>query len=75
MAMATPRDTGASNVEYDLISVLYHELQGNETLARYEQDAREVGDNEAAQFFHDVRESNKEFVNRGRNLLNKRMGR
>ncbi len=75
MAMAGPGETGASNVEYDLISVLYHELQGNETLTRYEQDARESGDHEVAQFFHELREHNKQFVERGRNLLTKRIGR
>jgi len=75
MGMASPRETGASNVEYDLISVLYHDLQGSECLTRYEQDAREVGDNEAAQFFHDVREHNKQLLDKGRSLLTKRMGR
>ncbi len=50
MAMVGPSETGANNVEYDLISTLYHELQGNETLTRYEQDAREAGDHDVAQF-------------------------
>ena len=75
MAMASPQETGASNVEYDLISSLYHLLQGNENLTRYEQDAREKGDNESAQFFRELREQNRQILDRGRTLLAKRVGR
>ncbi|MHB1133346.1 MAG: hypothetical protein ACYC4L_13305 [Chloroflexota bacterium] len=75
MAMATPRQTGASNIEYNLISLLYHTLQGNENLTKYEQDAKEAGDNEAAQLFRELRESNKQILDRGRQLLGTRMGK
>ncbi|MCL4465326.1 MAG: hypothetical protein M1401_11360 [Chloroflexi bacterium] len=73
--MASPRETGAGNVEYDLIYMLYHELQGNENLAQYERDANQSGDNEAAQLFRDLRESNKQTVDRARSLFAKRLGR
>ena len=75
MAMASPSETGASDVEYDLISLLYHALQGNENLTRYEQDARKAGDNEAAQLFHELREHNKQMLDRARQLLTARIGR
>jgi hypothetical protein len=73
--MASPRDTGASDVEYDMISTLYHLLQGNENLTRYEQDAREAGDNDAATFFRELRDHQKQLLDRGRGLLAQRMGK
>ncbi|MDA8219368.1 MAG: hypothetical protein M0Z94_17325 [Dehalococcoidales bacterium] len=75
MSMAEPRETGASNVEYDLIAVMYHILQGNETMTRYEQDANQTGDHETAQLFRDMREQNKQFLDRARPLLIKRISR
>ncbi len=75
MAMASPHDTGASNVEYDLISVMYHTLQGNEALTRYEQDATEAGDEEVTQFLREIREQNKQYLDRLRHLLSERLGR
>ena len=75
MAMASERETGASNVEYNLISVLYHALQGNENLTKYEQDATQAGDHETAQLFRELREANKERVQRLRQLLAKRISR
>lgn len=75
MAMASERETGASNVEYDLISVLYHTLQGNENLTRYEQDAVQVGDHETAQIFRELREANLERVQRLRQQLARRISR
>lgn len=75
MAMASPRETGASNVEYDLISALYHLLQGNENLTRYEKDARESGDNDCATYFRELRDSQKQVLDRGRQLLGQRLGK
>jgi hypothetical protein len=75
MAMASPRETGASNIEYDLISTLYHLLQGNENLTRYEQDAREAGDNDAATFFRELRDHQKQLLDRNRQLLGQRIGK
>jgi hypothetical protein len=36
---------------YNLVSVLYHALQGAETSRRYLQDAKQTGDQELVQFF------------------------
>lgn len=75
MSMASPRETGASDVEYNLISTLYHLLQGNENLTRYEQDARQAGDNDSASYFREMREQQKGLLDRGRQLLAQRAGR
>jgi hypothetical protein len=44
--------------DYDLISVLYHALQGVETTGKYRQDAEREGSPEVAQFMREVQEQN-----------------
>ena len=46
--------TNVSDKDYNVISVLYHALQGAETALKYEQDARQEGDNEIADFLRKV---------------------
>ena len=48
--------TGTTDEQYDLISVLYHALEGAATCEVYIQDAEEAGDNELTQFFEELRE-------------------
>ena len=38
--------TGTRDATYDLVSVLYHALQGAETARHYMQDAAQAGDQE-----------------------------
>ena len=45
--MSTTETTGTRDVTYNLISVVYHALQGAETYQIYEQDAKQSGDREA----------------------------
>ncbi len=61
------------NKDYDLISVLYHAAQAAETCMQYEQDAQSDGDSESAQFFSKVREENNKLVEKGKELLQKRL--
>ena len=42
------RVTGTPDEQYDLVSVLYHALQGGETSEQYIEDARTAGDEELA---------------------------
>ena len=41
---------GTSDPTYDLISVMYHALQGCETYERYAQDAEQGGQQDLAQY-------------------------
>jgi hypothetical protein len=43
--------TGTPDATYNLVSVLYHALQGAETYRQYIQDAEQAGDPELVQFF------------------------
>ncbi len=62
-------DTGASDPVYDLVSVLYHALQGAETTVIYSDDAALEGDNELAEFFREVQEQDRARARRAKALL------
>jgi hypothetical protein len=54
---------------YGLISVIYHSLQGAETCAKYEEDARRAKNYELVAFFEDCRIQLNERAVQGRALL------
>jgi hypothetical protein len=77
--MATINDpsvsSGASGVSvesdpvYDLVSVLYHALQGAETCATYIADAEAQGDEELASFFQEIHDAEQARAHKARELL------
>jgi hypothetical protein len=67
--------TGTSNWEYDLVSVLYHALQGAETDDRYIADAVQSGDSELVDFFRKVQENDRVVAERAKRLLHARLDR
>jgi hypothetical protein len=71
--MTIEEKTRTSDPAYDLVSVMYHALQGAETYERYITDARERGDSELADFFRDVQERNCEIADRAKALLASRL--
>lgn len=74
--MADDRDaTGTGDVTYDLVSVLYHSLQGAETYEFFESDAEEAGDQELVTFFREVREEEQRRADRAKALLATRLQR
>jgi len=72
--MTTKANTGTQDTTYNLLSILYHALQGAETYEKYINDAEESGDSELAQFFRDVRDQNVKRAERGKQLLRARLG-
>ena len=71
--MTIEEKTRTSDAAYDLVSVIYHALQGAETYDRYITDARERNDDELADFFSEVQQVNCEFAERGQRLLSSRL--
>lgn len=67
------RVTGTPDEQYDLISVLYHALQGGETSQMYIDDARKAGDDELASFFEQVQTEDRNRAERGKQLLSARI--
>lgn len=65
--------TGESDEDYGLISVLYHSLQGAETYSQYIRDAERAGDELLADFFKSVRDEDVERAARAKELLADRL--
>lgn len=66
-------ETGASNIEYDLVAEMHELLEGNYALEQYIEDAQQAGDQEAASCFKQIHDQNRENVNALRSLLAKRI--
>ena len=72
--MATSeRMTGTRDEHYDVVSMLYHALQGAETCATYLQDAERAGDQDLVQFFREVQGTYRQLADRGKTLLRQRL--
>lgn len=63
--------TGASDPVFDLISVLYHSLDGAAACERYMQDAQ--GDQELRQFFQQCAQQDRQLAEKGKQLLARRL--
>ena len=61
--------TGTKDEQYNLISVLYHTLQGAETYEQYIQDAQQAGDQELVQFLREVQAEDRRRAERAKELL------
>ena len=67
-------DTGTRDITYDLVSVIYHALQGAETTALYIADAEQEGNQELAQFFREAKEDYQRRAERAKQLLTTHLG-
>jgi rubrerythrin len=72
--MATT-NTGASDVTYNLTSVLYHALQGAENYERYARDAEQQNDSDLVSFFNEMQQEERERAQRAKQLLAQRLSR
>src|SRR5688572_16852607 len=61
--------TGVRDATYNLVSVVYHALQGAETYKMYEEDVERTQDDELASFFRQCHEEEKRRAQRGKELL------
>jgi hypothetical protein len=64
-------DTGTSNPTYNLVSVLYHALQGAENYEKYASDAG--SDQDLANFFREIQQQEKQRADRAKQLLATRL--
>jgi rubrerythrin len=67
--------TTVANPHYDLVSVLYHALEGAQTTDTYVKDAEQEGDQELAQFFREVKQEDIKRADRAKELLATRVAR
>jgi hypothetical protein len=67
------REAIARDEHYDLVSVLYHALQGDETLDQYIEDAEDAEDTELAAHFRSVQQAYREIAQQTKELLKEKM--
>lgn len=65
--------TTASNVVYDIVSALYHELETASTVQQYIRDAQQAGDSELVQFFQKVLQDHRQCAQQAQQLLSQRL--
>ena len=64
-------NTGTNNSTYNLVSVLYHALQGADLYEQYASDAG--GDQDLAGFFRDIQQQEMQRAERAKQLLATRL--
>ena len=62
------------NLQYDLVSTLYHACKSSKAIDQYIRDASQAGNNEAAQFFQMVAQQDQQRAQRAQELLNQLSG-
>ncbi len=73
--MANQQNAGTRDTTYDLVSIVYHALQGAETYHTYVRDAETEGDSELASFFQEAQQQNQQLAARAKELLAARIGK
>jgi hypothetical protein len=66
--------SGERDENYNLISVLYHGLQGADQCAVYADDADDAGDEELAEFLRSAGEQQGQIAKQAKQLLSQRLG-
>ncbi len=61
--------TGTPDITYNLVSIIYHALQGAETYDQFINGAKQSGNKELAKFFQDVKRENQKRAERALQLL------
>jgi hypothetical protein len=68
-------DTGTRDITYDLVSVIYHALQGAETTALYIADAEQEKNQELTEFFTQAKDEYQARADRAKQLLTTHLGK
>ncbi len=64
--------TGTDDKMYNLVSVLYHALEGASTYQQYAGDAS--GDSELADFFREAQQQQQQLAERAKEVLKQQLG-
>lgn len=67
--MAQSKETGTRDEHYNLVSTLYHALQGAETCGLYINDAEQAGDKELVRFFRDTQKAHQKLADKAKEML------
>jgi hypothetical protein len=66
-------NTGTENSHYNLVSILYHALEGASVYEGYIEDAEQAGDQELAEFFRNAQQESYRCSERAKDLLRNRL--
>jgi phosphoinositide-specific phospholipase C-like protein len=66
--------TGTEEEQFNLLSVLYHTLQGAGTYEQYIHEAQQASDQELVQFLREVQAEDRRRAERAKELLRQRLG-
>ena len=67
-------NTGTPDIAYNLVSTIYHALQGAETEQQYISDAEQNGDQETIKFFQSLKQENARRADEAKRLLARHLG-
>jgi hypothetical protein len=67
------KSTGTRDVQFNVVSVLYHALEAASTAEMYVRDAEEAGDQDLTAFFREAQESNRRLADRAKEVLRQRL--
>lgn len=65
--------TGTRDLTFDLVSAIYHALQGAQTCEQYLKDAYATDDTVLVQYFHAVQRQHHRIAEQGKELLRQRL--
>ena len=65
--------TGASDIVYDVVSVLYHSLESASSAQIYARDAQQAGNKDLVNFFQDVEKVNRQCADQAQQLLTQQL--
>jgi hypothetical protein len=69
MSDAGQQSTGTPDPHYNIVSVLYHALEGGSTIDTYINDAEGAGDDELADFLRQVKQGYTRTADQAKQLL------
>lgn len=72
--MANEQSGGTRDITYNLVSVIYHALQGADTYHVYARDAETQGDEELASFFRDAAHQSQHLADQAKQHLGSKLG-
>ncbi|HEY9761784.1 MAG TPA: hypothetical protein V6D07_04625 [Trichocoleus sp.] len=73
MATASKNTTGTENKQYDIVSILYHALEGAASCDQYIADARKAKDEEVVSFLEQTQEEYRRLAEQAKALLKARL--
>jgi hypothetical protein len=73
MSQDSTAKTGTKDATYNIVSILYHSLQGADLYEEYIRDAEQSGENDLVQFFREAQEENRRRAERAKEILGQRL--